>query len=393
MVVVCIFVPLLAKPLCKPGPARNAPCPYPPIALQGDKHGKMILNLALISALLGAAIAAFILLLFLWPTSKTILPHTTLTDMAARRRRKKHFHAPCTKDCQPIVPVAIYRSELEYIRRCILDYPNIETGGQLFGFLTERGAPVVCYAIGPGPHANHQVAFFNQDIQYLQSLYTKLRDNWGLRYIGEWHSHHKLGLEHPSQHDEQTVRNGMRKSGFSNFLLCIGNCDDKAQTSLNPFAFNDRQAFGEYQQTSWEVKDIDSPYRQPIERQLQGILCHPGTNTIPKTQNTASSYPNGYWLNERQNNLVLKQIIDYLTNASQPQAAVKPQIDPHGLVRLTINYSQGQLHTTFGPRYPNDPPQIVAANGRALNTPNHWNFNGDILQAFKEYYHAALHNR
>lgn len=29
--------------------------------------------------------------------------------------------------------VIIYQSELDYISRCILDFKNIETGGQLFG--------------------------------------------------------------------------------------------------------------------------------------------------------------------------------------------------------------------------------------------------------------------
>ena len=29
----------------------------------------------------------------------------------------------------------IYKSELEYISRCVLDYLNIETGGDLFGLM------------------------------------------------------------------------------------------------------------------------------------------------------------------------------------------------------------------------------------------------------------------
>lgn len=37
----------------------------------------------------------------------------------------------------------IYRSELNYISRCILDSKTIETGGQLFGFWTSTGIPVV----------------------------------------------------------------------------------------------------------------------------------------------------------------------------------------------------------------------------------------------------------
>ena len=51
----------------------------------------------------------------------------------------------------------IFKGEMDFISRCILDRRNIETGGQLFGYWTEDGTPVILYAIGPGPRANHQV--------------------------------------------------------------------------------------------------------------------------------------------------------------------------------------------------------------------------------------------
>ena len=68
------------------------------------------------------------------------------------KRDEAHYNAQtCSK-------AIIYSSEISFIGRCILDSPNIETGGQLFGFWTASGNPVVVYAIGPGPKANHQVA-------------------------------------------------------------------------------------------------------------------------------------------------------------------------------------------------------------------------------------------
>jgi len=105
----------------------------------------------------------------------------------------------------PTPTAMIYQGELDYISRCILDYPNIETGGQLFGFWTAAGTPVVLYAIGPGPRANHQVAFFNQDIEYLTRIGSILTTKFGLQHIGEWHSHHQLGLAQPSGHDAATL--------------------------------------------------------------------------------------------------------------------------------------------------------------------------------------------
>lgn len=41
---------------------------------------------------------------------------------------------------------------------------------------------------------------------YLQSVGDILNSDYGLQHIGEWHSHHRLGLDHPSGHDAQTIR-------------------------------------------------------------------------------------------------------------------------------------------------------------------------------------------
>ena len=124
----------------------------------------------------------------------------------------------------PAETAVIYQSELDYISRCILDYPCIETGGQLFGFWSASGTPIVVYAIGPGRRANHQITFFNQDLEYLTTLGRVLVDKYGLQHMGEWHSHPRLGLAHPSGHDADTMVNSIRKGNLGRFLLCIGNC-------------------------------------------------------------------------------------------------------------------------------------------------------------------------
>ena len=79
----------------------------------------------------------------------------------------------------------IYCSELDYISRCILDSTTIETGGQLFGFWTSTGIPVVLYAIGPGPLANHQATFSNQDVDYVLNVGTALLHRYGLQHLAE----------------------------------------------------------------------------------------------------------------------------------------------------------------------------------------------------------------
>ena len=55
-------------------------------------------------------------------------------------RSERHASGTSLVDeSRPSTVAIIYRSEMDYISRCIHDYPNIETGGQLFGYVTENG--------------------------------------------------------------------------------------------------------------------------------------------------------------------------------------------------------------------------------------------------------------
>ncbi len=95
-------------------------------------------------------------------------------EMDLIKEREKLSQFPLVPDRGPHAPqgnvAIIYKSELDYISRCILDYPNFETGDHLFGYWTENGTPVVLFAIGLGVNANHQKTFFNQDVQYLMTV-------------------------------------------------------------------------------------------------------------------------------------------------------------------------------------------------------------------------------
>lgn len=195
-----------------------------------------------------------------------------------RRREALRFHnvTALTADVSLLPESAeIFRSEMEYVIRCIADYPRIETGGELFGFWKDDRTPVVAYAIGPGPKANHQVAFFNQDIDYLAATGGVLTAKYGLEHIGEWHSHHRLGLPHPSGHDAATMAHGIRTAGRNCFLLCIGTCNDKA-VSLGGFVFS-RNDGESYRHVGWRVIGVDSPFRSAIDAdsELTGRLVHP----------------------------------------------------------------------------------------------------------------------
>jgi hypothetical protein len=139
----------------------------------------------------------------------------------------------------PSHKVLIYTGEAERIAYLAVQYPDIETGGDLFGYWTHSGAPVVTYVIGPGVRSRHHATSFYQDERYLHDVGTELYDGHGLQHVGAWHSHHRLGLNQPSAGDLETVWSGMRARHWNRFLLLITTCGDvqEAPVLQNYFLF------------------------------------------------------------------------------------------------------------------------------------------------------------
>ncbi len=289
----------------------------------------------------------------------------------------------------------IYRSEIDYISRCIMDYPRIETGGQLFGLWTNAGVPVVLYAVGPGRNANHQETFFNQDLDYLVPLGEEIIRRYGIQHIGEWHSHHRLGLAKPSGHDAHNISSNMVASQNRHFLLCIGNCDDRTST-LNAFTFHECDP-SRYVHAPWDIKPMESPYRRIIDRELGHMLVHPYTQspshgklyTIESTSATPL-YNDEYWLNNKRNNLVLKQIYDFVT-ATGIVADKNIRIDAQNIVHIKVNRMFHIEHIVFPLHFPTEPPvieHIDSTTGEVTPQRGVWVFEGDIFEAFKRYYNG-----
>jgi hypothetical protein len=290
----------------------------------------------------------------------------------------------------------IYKSEMDFISRCILDYPNIETGGELFGFWSVSGTPVVLYAIGPGPSANHQSTFFNQDTEYLNKVGSVIVDHFGLHHIGEWHSHHQLGLAQPSGHDAQTMFTTIRNHNLHRFLCCIGNCTNEYST-LNAFNFVDNR---QYSRAEWSINDLESPFRKVIDEQLGVLLQMPRTRKAsykaiarPTTVTSQSvpSYPDGYWLNEKTNRLVLKDILDYITSRNS-SLSTSVNMDPSRYVHILSQGDSFIEDIMFGEGFPNTAPDIKRIqNGiiQSLRCPE-WSLTNDIFSSFANYY-SSIH--
>lgn len=293
----------------------------------------------------------------------------------------------------------IFISELDYVSRCILDCLDIETGGQLFGYWTEEGVPVVMYAIGPGKNANHQVTFFNQDIEYLLRTGNELRIRYGLQHIGEWHSHHRLGLARPSSHDANTMVSTIREKNLGRFLLCIGNTDGST-TTFNPFMCDS----AECAPAAWEVVMSDSPVRLDADRQMEETLVHPRTGT-PRHKDSrlernrsAVRFPEGYWLNEKCGRDKFAALMSHFKVNGARSTVVTPRVDESGLAHIVQegfgNGEQMRVDILFPLRFPAAPPQItVTVGGKVQRHRCHipWEYGKcELLEAILRYEAASV---
>lgn len=302
---------------------------------------------------------------------------------------------------RPSQKAIIYKSELDYISRCILDYPNIETGGQLFGFWTATGTPVVAYVIGPGKNAQHNHSSFIQDQNYLQSIGRELHRRYRLQHIGEWHSHHQLGLAHPSGGDVDTMEYGVGKPGFPRLLLCIGNCS-RTHTTVNAFNFHENTP-RKYVHAAWDVVDVESPYRSVADMGLQRILIHPSTERVSHgdlhTMHNAVREDESiqvHWLTENVENVDIMKSFVVLVKKMFPDYSVKTEILSTGEPIITVQDGLFRIKLPYGfpekaPRWlTSDKNRKASYNKPCKKNENYWTFaEGSLTAAFESWLNAS----
>lgn len=322
---------------------------------------------------------------------------TPRKDMS-KRKRQVDTHDDVDSyliDEKKAAPTAIiYQSELDYLSRCVLDYPDIETGGQLFGFWTNQGVPVILYVIGPGRNANHQPTFFNQDTDYLMAVGNELLNRYSLCHIGEWHSHHQLGLARPSGHDARTMLNGLIRIPQRRNILCIGNYRN-GRSTVNPYNFHENDLHG-YTDALWQIIEMDSPFRKIADRELSDILIHPINQTprhgdnrvlqIPTADPEPHSekkikIPASYWVAQGGNLVVLKSMLQ-LTRALTAINDIDTQADESGIVQFHINERNIDI------RFPQDFPSVcpeVYVRDRKIQPDANWDIPVDNYGIYSSY--------
>src|SRR6266699_295001 len=116
---------------------------------------------------------------------------------------------------------------------------SIETGGDLFG--RWHDLPTVLLATKAGPAAQRDHAHFRLDVDYLRQLSETMASVWGLRYFGDLHSHHRLGLTATSGGDRRRIVSIAGRNQFTNMTEIIVTLDDsrgEAMVRIHPWIYD-----------------------------------------------------------------------------------------------------------------------------------------------------------
>jgi hypothetical protein len=134
-------------------------------------------------------------------------------------------------DFQPYI--VIWESELKFISGLSAKWGEIETGGELYGLFTHAGRPVIMLATPPGTNAIHQVAHFRQCNDFFKHVNTLLIDEYGLQYIGNFHSHHELGINGLSPGDIHSTHLIASKNGYGRFCQIVVTFERTSRANLH----------------------------------------------------------------------------------------------------------------------------------------------------------------
>ena len=132
-----------------------------------------------------------------------------------------------------------YPSELRKIEQEVLRCDGIETGGMLFGHITRTDMMCVDLATVASKRAKRDVTMFEGNPHDDEILSNSIIDGYGIEGFGSWHSHHRLGLAHPSAGDCVTMRHHFEQlpEAITKFVMIIATIAGDNQVLINPFLF------------------------------------------------------------------------------------------------------------------------------------------------------------
>lgn len=266
--------------------------------------------------------------------------------------------------------IIIHQSELDFIARCVMDYPNIETGGDFFGFWNKKGNPVIQYVIGPGEKTKRSETSFYQDIDYLKKCGSFLNNKFGLEHIGAWHSHHKLSLSHPSSGDINTMRNALRGNNLPRFLISICNMS-RSDVSIGGFLFIQDDSV-DYTTCDWEILDDTSPIRESIKKFDTDLFVFPETrnasinlrqkdSTEDRLKEQVVEKPelseDSYWT-RKEGQVYLKKVFEKLKDRDDLSKVEILQLADKRIA-ISFEYNKAIYEIIFPDDFPRSAPEVI----------------------------------
>lgn len=164
----------------------------------------------------------------------------------------------------------IYKETIELLSSYTLDYPEIETGGELYGYWTNSGYPVIQAITGPGENVKRTTTFFSQDPEYLRSTFSWFNKQFGMQHLGSWHSHHKLGLARPSGYDINTVKKAMNTASLDRMFIIITTISER-NVGMGGYYFK-KVMKKDFEIVNWNIMEGKNPFRP----------CYPNLIIPPK---------------------------------------------------------------------------------------------------------------
>lgn len=147
---------------------------------------------------------------------------------------------------QEMFSVVISELNLLKIQERTIEYERNETGGSLFG--EWRGYDYIVKAVtGPGGNPQRSPIHFIPNQNFVNKA-TSAFNAYGEFHIGEWHSHHRLGLTGLSYYDAVTALDIVRSNPhLQSFLIIIATIGPGNKVNLRTFGFqnNDSASYSE----------------------------------------------------------------------------------------------------------------------------------------------------
>src|SRR6185503_7431595 len=142
---------------------------------------------------------------------------------------------------------------------------SIETGGDLFG--RWHYVPTILLATKAGPNAQRDNAHFRLDVDYLRQLSETLASDWSLRYFGDWHSHHRLGLSAPSGGDRKrilSIAGRNQFTGMADIIVTLEDTRSEPIVRIHPWLYDLSSSHSQPHPLRVKVLPGLSPVRQSL---------------------------------------------------------------------------------------------------------------------------------